>query len=172
MALTVLPLLGFSALLGFGTRGDPAPRADPMHGRRAPSFVLEGVDGGELSSAELRGRILVVNFFASWCAACREEHPALRSTASQFAAGDVRLIGIAFQDTAADAAAFGRDLGGDWPLLLDPDGRVAIGFGVAGVPETFVVGADGTIRRRFIGPVSEDGLVAAIDEALSAGGPT
>ena len=170
VSFAILPILGLSALLGWGLGPDPGARTDPSIGRPAPSFVLATPSGGRLSSSELAGRVLVVNFFASDCAACRIEHPALLATAERYDPIDVAVLGVAFLDDPGRAIAFHRSMGGGWPVAIDPRGTTAIDFGVAGIPETFVIGRDGTIRHRFFGAVSERDLTAVVAEAVGAGG--
>lgn len=102
----------------------------------------------------------VVNFFASWCTPCRAEHDSLIALSKT---GAVNLIGVAFQDDPNDAARFLNQLGNPFlQAITDPGARLAVGFGVAGVPETYVIDKDGTLRYRHWGPVVGDSLEATL----------
>jgi len=136
----------------------------PLIGKPAPAFTLTNLDGSRLTNADLAGRPYVLNFWASWCTPCRQEHGALRAFWERDR-GQVPLLGVLYDDTAGSARAFQKDLGGDWPLFL-PDEEAQVGFGVRGPPETFVVDAQGVIQGKFTGPVRPGELEAAI-EAIS-----
>ena len=120
----------FAALLATGLNADLESRPDPLEGQPAPAFVLPTLSGRTLASRDLRGKVVVVNFFASWCIACRQEHAAL---ASVWAANgrDVVVLGVAFQDSAGNVRAWRKEMGAQWPIVLDDDSRTAIDFGVA-----------------------------------------
>ncbi len=106
---------------------------------------------------------MVVNFFASWCVPCREEHPALVRVWERYRTSEVVLVGILYQDSVDAGRDFVRRLGGTWPTAIDDNGRTALGFGVFGIPETFFIGRDGVIGGRHIGPIDEDTLVRGIE---------
>jgi cytochrome c biogenesis protein CcmG/thiol:disulfide interchange protein DsbE len=167
--LLLAPTLALLLLLAAGLGDDPSARPAPAQGRPMPAFDLSRADGGEVRSGRLAGHVVVINFFASWCEACRTEAGALGGAAASHGA-DVRFLSIAFMDRAGDAESFHRASGHPWPMLLDPDDRVAIDFGVAGVPETYVIDTRGIVTERFIGPVGRDSLDAAILDALATGG--
>lgn len=120
----------------FGT--DPNLVASPLIGQTAPEATLPRLDGrGDLDLAELRGQVVVVNFWASWCVACRAEHDDLVATASAFQARGVVFVGVVYQDDPESARGFLDEMGwGDnYEYVLDPGSRAAISFGVFGVPE-------------------------------------
>lgn len=151
---------GFYAMLrGLGT-GDYDPKGVPsaLIGKAPPEFSLpplEGADRPALSSADLRGagRPLLVNFFASWCVPCIIEHPHLMKLSRD----GVPVLGIAYKDRPADALGFLQKHGNPYQKLgLDLPGRVAIDWGLYGVPETYLIDRDGIIRWRWAGPVTED----------------
>ena len=146
-----LGLAGWFGAALFSGR-DPRELPSALIDKPAPAFDLAGLSGGRLTSEALRGQVTVVNFFASWCAPCRVEHPVLLRLARQ---EKVRVIGIAYKDRPEDSRRFLAELGD--PFLatgIDRDGRTGIDFGLYGVPETYVVDRQGHIRKRIVGPVS------------------
>jgi cytochrome c biogenesis protein CcmG/thiol:disulfide interchange protein DsbE len=162
----LLPLAVFLALaalfyLRLGS-GDPTRLPSALIGRAVPQAKLEPLEGlvrdGKpvpgLAAEDLRqGRVSVVNVFASWCGPCREEHPVLAMLATD---PRVRLVAINYKDDAENARRFLGNLGNPYAAVgVDPRGRAAIDWGVYGVPETFIVAGDGTIRYKFVGPLSE-----------------
>ena len=141
----------------FGTRfgEDPGLVDSPLIGQTAPTFELEELDeGGVWSSVESDAEVLVVNFWASWCVPCREEHPALTAAARSYERQGVQFVGIVYQDSRDQAREFLDELGRGYPNLLDPDSRTAIDFGVFGIPETFFI-ADGTVVAKVTGAADE-----------------
>lgn len=162
--LVITLLVGLIVVLGLGFRRDPRDIRSAVVGGAAPTFRLERLDGnGTIALDELRGKIVVVNFFASWCVPCREEHPALVRAWERYRTSDVVLVGILYQDSVEAGRDFVRRLGGTWPTAIDDDGRTALGFGVFGIPETFFIGRDGIIGGRHIGPIDEETLVRGIE---------
>ena len=153
----LLPLLLFAALAGYFAFAlisgrDPRELPSALLDKPAPAFDLPGLGGERLSAAALRGEVFVLNFFASWCAPCRVEHPLLLRLARQ---EGVRLVGIAYKDRPEDSRRFLAELGDPYRAIgIDRDGRVAIDFGLYGVPETYVIDRQGHIRKRFVGPLS------------------
>ncbi|HUG39979.1 MAG TPA: TlpA disulfide reductase family protein [Longimicrobiales bacterium] len=174
-----LPLIG---LFTFGLRrGDPRLIPSPLVGQPAPDFALpvlaldgaeesgDGLTGDTLRLSDLRGDVVVLNFFASWCAPCRVEHGALTRTARRYEGRGVRFLGVVYNDTPEAVRSYVRALGGQsYPALLDPGQVAAIDFGLVGVPETFFIGGDGVVRRKVFSAVTEEQLVEEIDAALAA----
>jgi cytochrome c biogenesis protein CcmG, thiol:disulfide interchange protein DsbE len=165
--LALVPVVAFALLLASGLGRDPSELPSELVGRSAPAFSLPALSGDtNVDLATLRGNVVVVNFWASWCAECRDEHPALLNAWDRYRDRGVVFVGVDFEDSAEDAAAYAREMGGDWPLATDPGSRAAIDFGVFGVPETFVLDADGTIVAKQVGPVDYEWLISAIERAL------
>lgn len=155
--------------LGVGGRVNTAGKLIRFADRPAPGFTLTTFDGQPLSLAAYRGKTVVLNFWASWCPPCREEAPVLRQFAARHAGGDEVLLGIDVWDTEADARAFLAEFGLSYPNALDVDGRVAIEYGVAGVPETYVIGPDGRLLGKYTGPVKSVEHLEAIVRELGGG---
>jgi cytochrome c biogenesis protein CcmG/thiol:disulfide interchange protein DsbE len=150
LAVIVVPVL---ALLAFGLRRDPNAEASPLLNKPAPSFTLRALDGREVSLSALRGRPVVLNFWASWCVSCRAEHSVLLQAWRQYRSR-VNFVGVLFQDTSSDARGYMRQLGGGWPSVEDPTQNTAIGYGVAGPPETFLIDRHGVVRFKAVGPLA------------------
>lgn len=146
---------------------DPSFVRSPLIGKPVPEFDLPGLDGGRVRAADYRGRPYVVNFWASWCVPCRREAPVLRAFDERWAP-EVAVVGILFNDTEGEARTFRDEFGLDYSHALDPDGRTAIDFGVAGVPETFVVDARGIVMAKIVGAVAP-GQLDQVLEAVLAG---
>lgn len=153
--LVVVPL---TLLLGFGLTIDPRAIPSALLNKPVPPFSSVAIDGRLVSSASLRGRVIVVNFWASWCAECKVEHPILMDGDRRYGT-DVAFIGVLYQDQVVNAIAY-LDRYGDsgYPNLLDPDGRLAIDFGVTGVPETFFIDRRGIVRYKHWGAITADVL--------------
>ena len=151
-----------------GTRA-PSPRA----GFQAPPFSLERLDGGLLSLTDLRGSVVVINLWASWCPPCRAEMPALQKVAADFAAEDLIILGVNMtaQDSEANAAAFVSEYNLSFPILLDRVGEVGRLYQSRALPTTFFVDREGVIREVFVGgPLSEVTLRSTIELLLEEGG--
>jgi cytochrome c biogenesis protein CcmG, thiol:disulfide interchange protein DsbE len=163
--LFLLPAALFAVLViafAMGLGHDPSLLPSALINRSAPQFNLPGLydPAKGLARQDLGKGVTLVNFFASWCAPCREEQPALVALAHE---PGVSLDGIAYKDKPADARRFLDDLGNPFHLIgVDRDGSTAINFGVYGVPETYVVDGTGHIRYRQVGPLSEEEVRAKI----------
>ena len=162
----VAPLL---AILVLNLGRDPKSVRSPLVGRLAPAFSLRPVGGGApMSLDSLRGRPLVVNFWATWCVPCFQEHAALSAAARS--SRDVQFLGIVYEDEEANTAAFLRERPSTYPSLMDPEGKTAIAFGIFGVPETFFIDGGGRIVEKFVGPL-DAATIAALVARVKGGAP-
>jgi cytochrome c biogenesis protein CcmG/thiol:disulfide interchange protein DsbE len=138
----------------------------PLLGEPAPTVEGATLDGRSFDLSARRGRWVVVNFFATWCVPCQQEHPELVSFSRRHAsAGDAEVVSVVFGDEPGEVRDFFADNGGEWAVLADTSGRVALDYGVAQVPESFLVDPNGFVVARLAGGVSSDGLEAVMAEA-------
>ena len=162
VAIAVLVALMVAVL---ATRDPSTERASqsPLIGELAPATAGTTLDGDQVSIDDYRGRWVVLNFFASWCVPCQTEHPQLAAfDAAHRAEGDAVLLGVTFDNKSDDARAFFEENGGDWPVIDDPENSIGVAYGVAQVPETFVIAPNGTVVHRFAGEVTR----AELDELI------
>jgi cytochrome c biogenesis protein CcmG, thiol:disulfide interchange protein DsbE len=163
------PLALFAVLLGFlavGLNLNPREVPSPLIGKPAPAFELTRLDDPALkiTHADLKGQVWILNVWASWCVACRQEHPLLVDFAKR---STVPLYGLNYKDKRSDGLAWLARFGNPYTAsLFDIDGRVGIDFGVYGVPETFVIDKQGVIRFKQIGPVTPEVLRDQIEPLL------
>lgn len=156
----ITAILGVILYGGFGK--DPRAVPSMLVNRPAPDFSLETTDGETIRLSELRGKPVILNFWSTWCQPCKLEHPLLLAAPAQYP--DVVFLGAVYADEPAAARMFLKRGGQTYPQLLDPGGRVAIDYGVAGVPETYFINAGGTIIHKQIGPLDEDSLAWLIQQ--------
>ena len=157
-------ILALVVTLALAFRRDPHDVRTAVAGKPAPTFTLSTLDGADrVSLADLQGKVVVINFFASWCEPCLQENPALVRAYERYRGSDVVMIGVDFQESRESGLAYARRMGMSWPAVFDDDGRAAIAYGVHGPPETFFIGRDGVIAGRHIGPIDDATLIRAID---------
>jgi cytochrome c biogenesis protein CcmG/thiol:disulfide interchange protein DsbE len=161
--LYLIPVIVFAAVgigLAVGLTRDPGTLPSALLDREVPAFELPGLGGGEgLSSEDLKGQVSLVNVFASWCVPCRVEHPLLMKLAED----GVVIYGINYKDPADQAEAWLAELGDPFQKIgADRSGRVGIEWGVYGVPETFVIDAEGRIRHKHVGPIQARDLEGSL----------
>jgi cytochrome c biogenesis protein CcmG/thiol:disulfide interchange protein DsbE len=160
LPVAALPVLG---VLAYGFALDPRNVPSPLVGRAAAPFTLTTFDGEPVSLEALRGKVVIVNFWASWCTpACYDEAPVLERAWRAYRDRGVVVVGVDMQDTEDAARAFIRRFGLTFPNAPDPGGKVAVEYGVYGVPETFFVDRAGVIRKKHVGAVTD----AAIHDTL------
>lgn len=155
---------------------DPATdrQADsPLIGRAAPAIEGETLSGESFDLDELRGQWVVVNFFATWCVPCRQEHPELVRFAEQHAeAGDASVVSVVFDDEPEQVQAYFDENGGTWPVVAGEGTGVILDYAVSGVPESFVVAPNGVVVAKVTGGVSAEGLdqiIAEVEARAEAG---
>lgn len=181
-ALALLPLVVFGVIAGtaakmlydqdfHGKNISEIPSA--LIGTKAPALALAPLEGSNLpplTDAAIKGKLTLVNVFASWCLPCREEHPILKELAKD---GRLNIVGINYKDKSENALRFLGELGNPYSEIgIDPNGKAAIDWGVYGIPESYLVAPDGTIVYKKVGPFDpqsvQDGLMPAIEKALKA----
>ena len=166
--LIVLPLVGVLAL---NIDRNPGSIDSPLVGKQAPTFRLERVaSGSPVDLAELRGRPVVINFWATWCVPCYQEHAVLVSEARR-RGEQVEFLGIVYQDEKDRVARFLDERGGGYANLMDDSGKTAIAYGVYGVPETFFLDPSGKVVSKFTGPLNRRSLDDLLEQAGARGEP-
>jgi cytochrome c biogenesis protein CcmG, thiol:disulfide interchange protein DsbE len=161
----VVAVVAVAALLASALTRPPTVAASPLVGREAPNFRLAGLNGPPVQLSDLRGQVVVVNFWASWCAECRVEQPELDATWKRFRDSGVVVVGVNFQDQSADAQDYLAEFGSSYPVVRDAESSTALAYGLRGVPETFLVDRSGRVVDRVIGPVDADVLAGRILKA-------
>lgn len=158
-------LVVLAAFIGvLATGGGDDGVESKLIGFPAPSIVAETIEGEPYDLAEQRGQFVVVNFFATWCVPCIREHPELVEFSRRHREdGDASVVSVVFDSRTEQVLEFFGENGGDWPVVTDPDGRTALQYGVTGVPESYLIGPDGTVLGKVEGGVTAD----ALDELLA-----
>ena len=163
----VVPLLYF---LGRGFEFDPKEIKSPLVGKPAPELALSAIGGGQnYDLMALKGTPVIVNFWATWCVPCKQEHALLQQAATHYQ-GQVQFLGVVYQDTEEKIKAWLGPTGSAYPTLLDVGSKGAIAFGVYGVPETFFINRTGVIVEKYAGPVSAQYLVGQIERLIKGDG--
>jgi cytochrome c biogenesis protein CcmG/thiol:disulfide interchange protein DsbE len=168
--LAILGLIAFVAVAAlFGIALIDKNRTQPTSGK-APDFSLSTFDGKTVSLSDLRGKVVVINFWASWCAPCRDEAPDLQRTWERYQERGVVFLGIAYTDTERNALAFVKQSGATYPNGLDIGTRISARYRIQGVPETFIIDRDGNVVEFVMAPLTEVELSASLERALAQGG--
>jgi cytochrome c biogenesis protein CcmG/thiol:disulfide interchange protein DsbE len=172
LAATTIVLVGLLILV-YANVGTDQPDSlvvggHPLYGQAAPEIDLQTIDGQRLTLSSLRGRPVLVNFWASWCPPCRDEFPLMAQAYADHAADGLEILGIVHADTAAGAEAFAAEEGATWPMLQDPDETAWQAYMGIGLPTSFFIDAEGIVRGVSFGGFTPDGL----DSLLAAILPT
>lgn len=158
-------LVAFGVVLAVQHRSEPSVPRLVLEHEPAPAFTLHGLDGKTISSADLKNKTYVVNFFNSWCIPCQQEAPALKQFyAEHKSEADFAMVGIVIDDDASTMRGYVRNEGITWPVGIDPNGDASLGFGTTGQPETYVIAPDGVAVCGTLGVST----VAALDLWLQA----
>jgi len=137
-------------------------------GQPAPPFTMTRVQGkGSISLADFSGRAVVLNFWASWCAPCRQEAPELQAVWQSYQGRGVQFLGVDHQDSLSAGAAFQRQFGITYPSVFDPEGKLSAEYGLVGIPSTLIIDGRGRVLYRFLGKIDAPLLSAALDLVLS-----
>jgi cytochrome c biogenesis protein CcmG/thiol:disulfide interchange protein DsbE len=171
IAIVVVVVVGLLVVVLFTREPATDRQADsPLLGRRAPALVGTTLDGTAFDLADQRGEWVLVNFFATWCAPCRQEHDDLASFHDRHRAiGDASIVSVVFDDTAGNAREFFEENGGGFPVVVSDEGDIALDYGVLKVPESYLISPDGTVVAKIIGGVTEGGLESILDDAQAGG---
>lgn len=165
LAKFLIPLALFLIAVGFLFKGlflDPHEVPSPLVGKPAPKFAapILGAAGKTFSTEDMKGKVWLLNVWASWCVACREEHPLLMEMAKT---GKIATYGLDYKDTDAEAQQVLVTMGNPYKVVAtDGDGKIGIDYGVYGVPETYIIDKAGIIRYKQIGPITEENLLTKI----------
>jgi len=175
-AAAAAPIIG---LFAWGMTRDPNNIPSPLPGRAAPAFALAVFSPGQaglarpvgdtVRLADLRGKVVVLNFWASWCLACRDEHASLSAVAATYEGQNVQFLGVLYNDVPDKGTAWIMEMGGQsYPSVDDPGARVAIDYGLYGVPETFFLDANGRVAFKNTGPVTPGMVRLKVDSLMAA----
>jgi cytochrome c biogenesis protein CcmG/thiol:disulfide interchange protein DsbE len=162
-----LAWIWLSAVPGSAKNGDLIP--SPREGFLAPDFTLERIDGETLTLSDLRGRVVVINFWASWCPPCRAEMPALQEVYENNRGQGLGILAVnaTYQDQEAEAKALANEMDLSFPILLERTGEMAREYQLRAMPSTFFIDREGVIRKVILGgPMSEATLQTAVEELL------
>jgi cytochrome c biogenesis protein CcmG/thiol:disulfide interchange protein DsbE len=182
VAIALFAVVPVIALFAFGFTRNPAEIPSPLPGKMAPQFKLAVVGPGEgvlaknvgdtIRLRDLKGKVIVLNFWASWCLPCRTEHAALSAMARYYADKPTQFIGVLYNDDPAAGLRWIAEMGGmAYPAVADIESRTAIDYGLYGVPETFIIDPTGRVAHKELGPVTEEILRRVVDSVLVATAP-
>ena len=163
--VAIVILLG---LLGYAVFGNKVfSKPSPLVGREASDFTLELFNGDKLRLSDLRGKAVLLNFWASWCIPCRDEAPALEESWRKYKDKSVVFIGIDVWDDKNSALTYIKQFGGGYVNGIDPKGEIAVDYGVGGVPETYFIDASGKVIDKYVGPLTGEMIDYFLRKALS-----
>ncbi len=169
--LSVLGILVWASLQTGGTPGGMGVNTEfgvvEIDAEPAQDFSLKLLKGGEVTLSNLRGQVVLVDFWASWCTPCRQEAPVLEEVYQEYAELDVAFVGVNIWDLPGNAANYVDDFGITYPSGVDANGAIAIDYGVRGIPEKFFIGRDGVVRQKFVGPMRPEILRQTLDQLLA-----
>ena len=177
IGLTAIPIAAFFALLvwavvesggtpgGFGTNDKFGEVS--LAGGPAPQFAKETLGGGKIDLSELRGKVVMLDFWSSWCEPCRREAPALAQVYREYQGANIEFIGVAIWDDPKDVMGHIQKFELTYPNLLDEKGEIAIDYGIVRIPEKFFIDARGNLARKLIGPTEPELLRKTLDELLA-----
>ncbi len=172
--LPVLAFLGILVWASLATEGRPGGLGvntdfgvAEVATEPARDFTLELHGGGSVTLAELRGKVVLVDFWASWCAPCRHEAPVLERTYQEYAGRGVEFVGVNIWDSSTSAADYLEEFGIGYPNGTDANGQIAVDYGVKGIPEKFFIDKEGLIQQKFVGPIRADKLQQTLDDLLA-----
>ena len=178
---TALPVMALLSLLGWAvvrSGGNPGSLGvNSVFGRvnveakPASDFNLELLNGGTLTLSDLRGKVVLVDFWASWCPPCRQEAQTLAQVYREYADQPVEFIGVDIWDRREDALAYINNYNVPYPNGIDEKGTILINYGVTGIPEKFLIDQNGILRQKLVGPTRADTLRETLDELLASNTP-
>ncbi len=143
------------ALLAFGLTRDARELPSTMVGKKAPSFALKSLEGKTVTLDSLLGKKILVNFWATWCGPCYQEHPVLKAVRKKYPNKDLEILGVVYQDNEKNVREYLKENGAPFTVLFDPDNKTGIDYGVGGVPETFFIDQRGIIREKHAGILTQ-----------------
>ena len=174
---SAVPIIALFALLGWGVvRSGGNPGGFGINSkfgeisidqRPALEFLKEDLDGETISLSGLRGKVVMLDFWSSWCPPCRREAPALAQVYREYEGKNVEFVGVAIWDDRGDVAGYVQEFDLPYPNVMDDRGLIAINYGVAGIPEKFFIDAQGNLVRKFVGPMGPEDLRTALDRLLT-----
>jgi len=150
-------------------KGGESKVTSPLLGKLAPTLSGTTLGGQEFNLDSQRGQWVLVNFFATWCPPCVVEHPELVKLSESSSTTSLSVVSVAFDDSSANVAKFFQDNGGDWPVLTQDTGAVALDYGVKGLPESFLIDPSGDVAAKFEGGITAEAMKKYLSQATGAG---